>query len=155
MKIKPQALLAACVSLVTLFAGSLMAIAETSSQDAYEYRESVMTSLKGHIGAASMHVRGLVDGPEYLVEHAQGLANGVAEIRTLFAEGSNVEGSDALAVIWQDPQAFNAAIEKAEKATVTFLKAAEDGDKAAISAAFREVGGSCKGCHDKFRAPKD
>jgi cytochrome c556 len=141
--------------LVTAFAGSLVAIAETLSEDAYKYRESVMTSLKGHIGAASMHARGLVDGPEYLVEHAQGLANGVSEIKTLFPEGSDVEGSDALAVIWQEPEAFDAAIAKAVAATNAFVKAAEDGDKATVATAFREVGGACKGCHDKFRAPQD
>lgn len=155
MRLKNKTLLVSAILLGTVFAGSVVSIAETTSQDAFDYRKAVMTSLKGHIGASSMHVRGLVSGPEYLVEHAQGLANGVSEIKTLFAEGSNVQGSDALAVIWEDPDAFNAAIEKAEKATAAFVKATEDGDKAAIAAAFREVGGSCKGCHDKFRAPQD
>jgi cytochrome c556 len=102
-----------------------------------------------------MHVRGLVDGQEYLVKHAQGLANGVSEIETRFAAGSNVVGSDALAVIWEEPVAFNAAIAKAVAATEAFVEAAEGGDKAAISAAFRDVGGSCRGCHDKFRTPQD
>jgi cytochrome c556 len=155
MQFKKQSLLIASAMLVTAFAGSLVAIAETLSEDAYKYRESVMTSLKGHIGAASMHARGLVDGPEYLVEHAQGLANGVSEIKTLFPEGSDVEGSDALAVIWQEPEAFDAAIAKAVAATNAFVKATESGDKATVAAAFREVGGACKGCHDKFRAPQD
>ncbi|MEQ9564186.1 MAG: cytochrome c [Woeseiaceae bacterium] len=155
MRLKNKTLLVSAILLGTVFAGSVVSIAETTSLDAFDYRKAVMTSLKGHIGASSMHVRGLVSGPEYLVEHAQGLANGVSEIKTLFAEGSNVQGSDALAVIWEDPDAFNAAIEKAEKATAAFVKATEDGDKAAITAAFREVGGSCKGCHDKFRAPQD
>jgi cytochrome c556 len=155
MQTKKHALLAIGVSLATIFAGSLIAIAETTSQDAFDYRKSVMTSLKGHIGASSMHARGLVSGSEYLVEHAQGLANGASEIKTLFAEGSNVEGSDALAVIWQEPEAFDAAIAKAVAATNAFVKAAEGGDKATIAAAFREVGGACKGCHDKFRAPQD
>jgi cytochrome c556 len=155
MQFKKQAFLKASAMLVTVFAGSLVAIAETVSEDAYKYRESVMTSLKGHIGAASMHARGLVDGPEYLVEHAQGLANGVSEIKTLFPEGSDVEGSDALAVIWQEPEAFDAAIAKAVAATNAFVKATESGDKATVAAAFREVGGACKGCHDKFRAPQD
>jgi cytochrome c556 len=148
-------IVAAGVTFMAVTVSSLMSIAETTSQDALDYRKSVMTSLKGHIGAASMHVRGLVDGQEYLVKHAQGLANGVSEIETLFAAGSNVEGSDALAVIWEEPEAFNAAIAKAVAATEAFVEAAEGGDKAAISAAFRDVGGSCRGCHDKFRTPQD
>jgi cytochrome c556 len=136
-------------------ASSLLAMADTTSEDAFHYRESVMTSLKGHIGAASMHVRGLVNGQEYLVKHAQGLANGASELKTLFPAGSNVKDSDALPVIWQDTEEFQAAIDKAVQATEKFAEAAKGGDKDAISAAFRDVGGSCKGCHDKFRKPQD
>ena len=33
--------------------------AEPSAEDAYKYRESIMTSLKGHAGAISMQTRGL------------------------------------------------------------------------------------------------
>ena len=155
MKQNKPRLVIASVALATAFAGSLIAFAETTSQDAFDYRKAVMTSLKGHIGAASMHVRGLVGGQEYLVKHAQGLANGASELETLFAAGSNVDGSDALAVIWEDPEAFEAAIAKSVAATKAFVEAAESGDKARIGAAFRDVGGSCKGCHDTFRAPQD
>jgi cytochrome c556 len=134
---------------------SVFAIAETTPQDASDYRKSVMTTLKGHIGASSMHVRGLVDGQEFLVKHATGLANGVSELERLFAAGSNVEGSDALPIIWEEPEQFAAAIEKAAAATKKFVEAAESGDKEAIAAAFRDVGGSCRGCHDTFRVPQD
>ncbi|MDH4314710.1 MAG: cytochrome c [Gammaproteobacteria bacterium] len=147
--------LVAALAITTGPAASLVATAETTSQDAADYRESVMTSLKGHIGAASMHVRGLVDGPEFLLKHARGLANGASEIATLFPAGSNVEGSEALPVIWEQPEEFAAAVEKLVDATKKFVAAAERDDKPAIAAAFRDVGGSCKGCHDKFRAPKD
>jgi cytochrome c556 len=155
MQSKRKTFLISALSLVTVFAGSVIAIAETTSEDAYKYRESVMTSLKGHIGAASMHVRGLVDGQEYLVKHAQGLANGASELKTLFPAGSNVDGSDALPVIWTDTADFQAAIDKLVQATDKFVEAAKGGDKATISAAFRDVGGSCKNCHDKFRAADD
>lgn len=134
---------------------SVLTIAETTSQDASDYRKSVMTTLKGHIGASSMHVRGLVDGKEFLVKHAQGLENGASELATLFPAGSNVEGSDALPVIWEKPEEFNAAIEKLIAATQKFTTAAESGDKEAIATAFRDVGGSCRGCHDTFRVPQD
>ncbi len=134
---------------------SVAAKAETTPQDASDYRKSVMTTLKGHIGASSMHVRGLVDGKEFLVKHAQGLENGASELATLFPAGSNVEDSDALPVIWDEPEEFKAAIEKLIAATQKFTTAAESGDKEAIATAFRDVGGSCRGCHDKFRVPQD
>ena len=148
-------LIAAHVVFVAIAGYSVFALAETTPQDAADYRLSVMTSLKGHIGAASMHVRGLVEGPEFLVKHAQGLANGASELDRLFPAGSNVEGSEALPLIWEDPEAFSTAIAELVTATDKLVEAAQGGDQTVIGEAFREVGGSCRGCHDKFRKSDD
>ncbi|MEX0976677.1 MAG: cytochrome c [Woeseia sp.] len=148
--------IAVCMCSLTVSFGVLpAAVAETTAEDAKDYRTAVMTSLRGHIGAASMHVRELVDDHGFLARHAEGLANGAAELKHLFAAGSNVDESEALPVIWEEPEEFAKAIEKAEKATQAFSEAVESGDRAAIGAAFRDVGGSCKGCHDRFRADTD
>lgn len=155
MKLGKYQLLVASLTATFGVAVSLVATAETTAQDASDYRKSVMTTLKGHMGASSMHVRGLVDGKEFLVKHAQGLENGASELATLFPAGSKVEDSDALPVIWEKPEEFNAAIEKLIAATQKFTTAAESGNKEAIAAAFRDVGGSCRGCHDTFRVPQD
>ena len=145
----------AVTAAVISIAVSLSAGADTTPQDASDYRKSVMTTLKGHIGAYYLHVRGLVDGQEFLVKHANGLANGVSELQYLFPAGSGVEDSDALPVIWEKPEEFAAAIDKVVAAAQKFVAAAESGDSEAISSAFREVGGSCRGCHDNFRVPQD
>ncbi len=147
--------IAATAAFVAVAAYSQLGLAETTPQDAADYREAVMTSLKGHIGAASMHVRGLVEGPEFLVKHAQGLANGASELDRLFPAGSNVEGSEALPLIWEETEEFSAAIERLVTTTKAFVEAAESGDQELIGQAFRDVGGSCKGCHDKFREEHD
>jgi cytochrome c556 len=144
-----------CVAVAAIACYSIFASAETTPQDAVDYRDAVMTSLKGHIGAASMHVRGLVEGPEFLVKHAQGLANGASEVDRLFPAGSDVEDSEALPVIWEEPEEFSAAIEKLVSTTNAFVEAAKSGDQDRIGQAFRDVGGSCKGCHDKFRESHD
>ena len=155
MQSKQYRTIALCAAAVTLAGYSFSASAETSPQDAADYRVAVMTTLKGHIGAASMHVRGLVEGPEFLVKHAQGLANGASELDRLFPAGSNVEGSNSLPLIWEEPDEFATAIANLVSATDKLVQAAEGGDPAEIGAAFREVGGSCKGCHDTFRKPND
>ena len=54
--------------------------------------------------------------------------------------------------VWTDAAGFKAAGEAAYAAD---LKLAAVTDEAGFKAAFQEVGGSCKGCHDKFRKPKD
>jgi len=127
--------------------------AHPSAEDAFDYRQHVMTALKGHIGAASMIVRGLIEDGGHLIDHAQGLAKGAAEIHRVFQEGSDIEGSEALPAVWEDPEKFAAAIERAESATEKFVQVISDGgDSAAVGAAFRDVGMSCRGCHDDFRA---
>jgi cytochrome c556 len=149
---KTTAMMAAIAAATLL---SLQAIADTSPEDAADYRKAVMTALRGHIGASSMIVRGLVEDDGHLVSHAQGLADGASELSRVFQEGSNVGESEALPIIWEEPEAFAEAIAKAEEATAAFLAAAESGDKEAIGAAFRNVGMSCRGCHDRYRVAHD
>ena len=149
---KPFTLL---VSVPFALAASLVAIADTAPEDAKKYRTSVMTSLGGHVGAASMHVRGIVEDNGFLAAHAEGLANGAAELEYLFPAGSAVDESEALPAIWEQPEDFQKAVDTAVNATAAFEEAVAGGDKAAIGAAFRDVGAACKGCHDKFRLDSD
>jgi len=130
-------------------------LAETSSEDAYKYREAIMTTLKGHAGATSMILRGLVEDKGQLAQHARALANGIAEIDHLFPAGSGTEDSEALPAVWDDPVKFAAAVERAQQASAALAAAAERGDLEATNAAFRETGGACRGCHDDFRHDDD
>jgi len=130
---------------------SIPALADTTPEDALDYRKAVMTALRGHIGAASMIARGLVDDDGHLVGHARGLADGAREMERIFQEGSNVGESEALPLIWAEPDAFAEAVTKMQEAADAFVDAAESGDSEAIGAAFRNVGMSCRGCHDRYR----
>lgn len=134
---------------------SIHAAADTTPEDAADYRTAVMESLRGHIRAASMRVRGLVEDRGQLLNHAQGLANGTKEFDYLFPEGSNVGESEALPVIWEEPDEFAAAIAKVQEAAAAFVAIAESDDTEAIDGAFRNLGGACRGCHDKFRVAHD
>lgn len=152
MQKKISAVLAA---LTVTTAVSFRAFADTSPDDAADYRKAVMTSMGGHMGAASMIVRGLVDDDGHLVKHAAGLANGTQELDRIFQEGSDVEESEALPLIWEEPEAFAEAISKAQEAAAAFVAAADGGDQEAIGAAFRKLGMSCRGCHDNYRVEHD
>ena len=141
----------AIVALATATIVSVPVFAEPTAEDALDYRQAVMTALRGHIGASSLIVRGLVEDDGNLVRHAEGLANGAKELHRLFQAGSNVGESEALPAIWERPEEFAAAIGKAEEATAAFVDAAKGGDREVIGAAFRNVGMACRGCHDNFR----
>jgi cytochrome c556 len=133
----------------------VQAMADETAEDAYEYREAIMTALKGHAGALSKQVRGLAGDSEYAAKHASAIANLGTELHTIFVEGSAVEDSEALPAIWENPEAFAAALGKAEEAMATLGSAADDGDLEAIGAAFMNVGKACKGCHEDFRLDDD
>jgi cytochrome c556 len=149
------ALTAVVATLAGSLGASLAATAETAPEDAKDYRTAVMTSLRGHTVAASMHVRGLVEDNGFLAAHAEGLARGAQELKHLFPAGSNVDDSEALPVIWEEPEEFQKAVENAEKATAAFSEAVAGGDQGVIGRAFRDVGNACSGCHDRFRMDKD
>lgn len=134
---------------------SVHAVADTTPEDAYDYRTAIMTTLRGHLVAASMTMRGLVDDHGQIANHARGIAYGVNELHNIFQEGSNIGDSEALPVIWEDTEEFAAAITKVQEAAAAFVDAADGGDAAAIGGAFRDLGGSCRGCHDEFRLDQD
>jgi cytochrome c556 len=127
------------------------ALADPSPEDARAYRVYLMTAMRGHVGAISMNLRGLVDDHGFLPQHAEALANAAAELTHAFPQGSNVGESEALPAIWEQPEEFAEAVARAETATAAFSEAASAGDKQAVDAALREVGAACRGCHDRFR----
>ena len=57
--------------------------------------------------------------------------------------------------IWNDPQGFAAARQGLVDSSAKLSDAAKSGDAEAIGAAFKGVGKSCGGCHDKFRLKED
>lgn len=71
-----------------------------------------------------------------------------------FTQDANGETGDALPNIWSDAAAFAAAEKQFHEAVAKLNAAAQTGDLAQIKAAYGEVGGNCKSCHDVFRRPK-
>ncbi len=134
---------------------SIHVAAETSAEDAFKYRQYIMTALKGHAGAVSTQTRGLAGDSDYVSNHAKAIAGLGTELHTIFPEGSNVEDSEALPVIWEEPEEFAAAVAKAEEAMAALGEVADGGDMQAIGAAFMNVGKACKGCHERFRVEHD
>jgi cytochrome c556 len=58
----------------------------------------------------------------------------------------------AKAEIWSDPDGFKAAQDDAMKALATL---AATTDEASFKTALGGLGNACKGCHDKYRRPKE
>ena len=69
-----------------------------------------------------------------------------------FPEGSGTGDTKASPKIWEDAAGFAAALLKFQQDTDAAL-AANAQDLDAFKAAFGQVAGNCKSCHDAFRLP--
>ncbi len=72
----------------------------------------------------------------------------------LFPEGTDEDASvenRAKPEIWLDPEGFEAAMKKAIAAADNMAGVTAMAD---LLPALGQLGGGCKGCHEKFRAPK-
>ena len=73
-----------------------------------------------------------------------------------FPKGSGPEAGKtrALPEIWSKPADFAAAQKTFADKTPALAAAITAKDADAVGKAFKEVGGTCKNCHDSFRAPE-
>lgn len=133
-----------------VFAGG--AAAQLESESIIKYRQGAMKALGGHMGAMSQIVRGKVDYGDHLPEHARAAADLARRVAAMFPEGSDFGETDALMAVWDEPEKFEEAAQASADAAAAFAEAAEGGaDRATLVKAFKDLGGSCKGCHEDFR----
>jgi cytochrome c556 len=121
-----------------------------SDNNEARYRHSVMEAMGSSFGALALIMTNRVQRPDQLATQAKALAISASVTPTLFPAGS--EGGDALPLIWQEQEKVAEAAQRAVDATAALAAAAEAGDKAALSKAFKAAGESCKGCHERYKA---
>ncbi len=116
-----------------------------------DYRQAVMKAVGGNASAAAAI---LIDGAPFtgnLEEHARAIENLTADIPALFPEGTDHPDSDARPEVWGDRGAFEERAAATRRAAKAFREAAAGGNTAAAMPRFRDLGQSCRACHDDFR----
>src|SRR4029077_9770046 len=97
------------------------------------------------------------DSPDFAaIEKAAEVVNKASvDQQQWFPKGTGPEAGKtrALPEIWSKPDDFTAAQKMFSERAPKLLAAAKTKDVAAITAAFKDVGGACKNCHDTFRKP--
>lgn len=120
----------------------------------YNYREGIMNSAKGHISSMAAILKGQVHFKNLPV-HADGMADVAGIMPDVFPAGSQTSKSEALAAVWDQPEAFKEAMDNFVDAANEMAVAAKSGEMGQIGPAIQALGGSCKGCHDDFRKEHD
>jgi cytochrome c556 len=150
------------MSLKTLSGAALAAIlaagsvaAATSPADTIKARQENYKA----IGKAFKAVRDELKNPtpSIAVMQASGktLDDLAPKLPSWFPAGTGPEAgvkTEALPVIWTKGDDFKAAAAKFASAAHAFNVAAQSGNIDAVKAAVPALGGSCKGCHDTFKA---
>lgn len=133
------------------------AAAAQEIDDAIEARKGYFTMLGMNMGGLSAMAKGEVD---YDAQQAESYAENIAtlsdyHIEMLFVPGSYKSEQPgktrSLAVIGDDMQGFLAKYEAFGDAATTLEARAGEG-RAELGKALGAVGGTCKSCHDDYRA---
>ena len=103
---------------------------------------------------ASMRAIGAAIGGgdfETVTREAERIAAWAMVMPDYFPEGSG-EGTSAKPAIWTDFVGFKDAAEANYDAAQELIAAAAKQDAEAAGEALRAIGGTCKGCHQKFKS---
>ena len=98
------------------------------------------------------------DAPDFaaLVQSAEVVNEASINQQQWFPKGTGPEAGKtrALPEIWTKPADFEAAQKMFSDRAPKLLAAAKAKDIDGVKAAFKDLGGACKNCHDGFRAPE-
>ena len=131
------------------------AFAQSAAPDrAIGYRQDVFGLVGWNFGALGDMVRERKpwDAAEFTRR-----AERVAQLSLMTDEGfppGSDKGAttDAKAEIWTNRADFDAKMEDFRREAAALAAAAKGGDQAAIKAQFAKTGGTCKACHDEYKA---
>lgn len=149
--------------IVPIAVATLAALAATAGVAAVSGNKAKQISHERHEGMESIGkqfkaLRRELDSPAPNAGAVQASANQVDSLATKsstwFAKGSGPEAgkTGAKPEIWQNWPDFVAKNRAFQQSAKAFRAVAAKGDMTAAKASFAQLGGTCKACHDSYRA---
>jgi len=130
-----------------IFSNAVLADAEKD----IDYRKATFKIVGGHMKSMGTILKGRMHQSD-LKLHADGIRAMSTIVPKVFPEGSGDGKTGALPAIWEKPAEFKVVLNKFVAAANDMAEAVDSGEMSAIGPAIQKLGGSCKGCHDNFRA---
>lgn len=142
---------------VSVTAASFSVGAQTSlfakPEDAIKYRKSAFTVMGAHFSRLGAMAQGKVPfDAKAASDNAEIVANMSKLPWAAFGEGTDVGETKAKPEVWKQNAKFKEAAEKFETEAIKLAAAAKTGKEDAFKTAFSATGGTCKSCHDDFKA---
>ena len=145
-----------------LIAGATAAISGESEERAVKARQALMQVYAFNLGQLGAMVKGDM---EYNADLAKASADNLVKATTMngmamWPTGSSMADEGMAGKTWAKADIWADGSDVGEKAKAMREAAAQMAEVAgngldAVKGAMGGVGGGCKGCHEKFRAPKD
>ena len=142
---------------VSAAAISISAFAQSSPfakpEGAVKYRKAALTVTAAHFGRLGAMAQGKVPfDAKAAAENADIVANMSKLPWAAFGEGTDVGETKAKPEIWKQNAKFKEASEKFQAEATKLAAAAKSGKEDTFKTAFSATAGTCKSCHDDFRA---
>lgn len=140
-------------------AATLMALAAPASaqfakpEDAIKYRQSALFVMSQHFGRVGAMANGRVPfDAKVAAENAEIVADMAKLPWAGFVAGTDKGNTKAKPEVWTEQAKFKEGHEKLVVETGKLAAAAKTGNLDALKTAFTSTAGTCKACHDNFRA---
>lgn len=119
-------------------------------------RHEHMESLGDATKAVNSQLKSSTPDLAVIRKSADTIARLAPDLQSWFPDGTgpDVGKTRAKAEIWQKPEDFALKAGDFRQAAQEFQVAAQSGDLDRIRSEFADLGKSCKGCHELYRAPK-
>jgi cytochrome c556 len=122
-------------------------------EDAIKYRKSALTVMGAHFGRLGAMAQGKVPFDAKVAADNADIVASMAKLPWAgFVEGSDSGDTKAKPEIWKQSAKFKEAADKLQAESVKLAAAAHSGKEDAFKSAFSATAGTCKACHDDFRA---
>ena len=139
----------AALLLLLIFVYGTVSFAD--SHGIIKYRQNVMKSVSGHMGAIVDILKNGLPLKDHIVDHALSMQQISRMTLSMFPEGSGKGRTKSKKVIWGKWSEFESAAGDFERESSTLVEVAQSGDMEALSRQVRATGKTCSVCHRNFR----
>ena len=122
-----------------------------ADEDAIKYRQSIYKAIGAQMSAIGSILKGEVPHTDDLSILAEGLSRLSEVTPDIFPEGSHEGRTEALKIIWEEPDEFVSRMQNFQVAA-DHLARQDPSNLRRFAGAFQKLGQTCKACHDRFKA---